>query len=348
MGATQRYLTLAAGEELRGKLRAFSRRTGLGTMEIARATGMTWPGVHYIRTGKRAHPARESCERLTTFMDNYLRSHGSDSKVERDEMGHALVETDSARRCDQPADFILTASARVVLSSLDFCARRHINGAIFGDPGVGKSEAMRYWSATTKYPHAVVFCRAYTSYTKLLRAISRVLDIDGPTTVGDLDDALHEELAARPKLLVIDEADMLNARTLDWLRTIWDESGRRSSFVLLAKPAFYHRLQVAHARSRQDLRQVWRRLAHKKMLAGITREEMLEYLGRRELAKMLEPGAGDALYDACGGSFGDLDMMVEIIRQILDENPKLAGKVTVAAVEKARQARFGADIGRRR
>ncbi|MGH7090259.1 MAG: hypothetical protein ACREFQ_15290, partial [Stellaceae bacterium] len=62
----------------------------------------------------------------------------------------------------------------------------------------------------------------------------------------------------------------------------------------------------------------------------------------------LEPGAAPLIQQAIGGSFGDLDMLVEIMRQMLDENPKLNGRITPALVEKAREVRFGADILHRR
>lgn len=343
-----RHLPSTASTQFRRELLEFRRRTGLGFSEISRASGLTWVGLHYIATGRR-RASRDSIERCATFMRDYLRSHPrpEEEKVERDERGHALATTDGTRRCARPEGLIMTQAARIVISALDYCARRHLNGAVFGDPGFGKSKGMRYWSSTTKFPHAVFFCRAYTSYAALVRSFANVLGLDGPASLADLDEAIHEELSERPRMLVIDEADMLNARTLDWLRTIWDESGRASNFVLFAKPAFYRRLQAQHARSRQDLRQVWRRLAFRKFLPGIDESEMLEYLAARGLAAKLEPGATALLRQAIAGSFGDLEMMAELIEQMLEETPALQGRITPALVDKAREARFAADIVRR-
>lgn len=342
-------LSAAEGQQLRREIAEFRKRTGLVTMDIVRATGLTWAGIHYVATGRRSRPLRDTAKVLGDFMADYIRSHPTRERIERVGNNHPDCVTESSRRCAPPANFLRTEAARVVMSALDYCAKRRINGAVFGDPGVGKSAAMHQWSATTEHRHAVVFCRAYTSYGQLLRAIARAIDIDGLMTVADLDEAIHEELSARPRLLVVDEADMLGARTLDWLRTIWDDSGKQSSFMLLAKPAFYRRLQLAHARSQQDLRQVWRRLAFRKLLSGITREETVEYLAKLGLAEAIEPAAVDALHAAAAGSFGDLDMLVEVIRQTLDENPRLGGRITAAAVRKAADVRFGAEIvGRKR
>lgn len=347
--ACRTLLPVAAGRKLRAELTAFCALTGLGVMDICRATGLTWPGVYYLKTGRR-NPSPDSAARLNQFMAEYIRSHphADKERIERDAMGHPLnADTPASARCPAPEGFIMTRAARVVTNALDYCARRRLNGAVFGDPGVGKSEALRYWSASTKYEHLVIFCRAYTSYSALLRAFARALRIEG-LAHAELDDAVHEELTENPRMLVLDEADMLNARTLDWLRTLWDESGRRSNFMLFAKPAFYQRLQTVHARSRQDLRQVWRRLAFRKFLDGVDESEMLEFLASRGMASKLEDGAAAALFAAIGGSFGDLDMMAELMRQMLDENPKLGGRITPALVEKARDVRFGADILRRR
>lgn len=333
--------------DLRRRLEEFIGHTGLSVTDVARCTGMTWAGIHYLRSGRR-RPNVDSFNTLDTFMGDYLRSHPDGEKIERDGQNHNEIETEGAARCALPGNFVMTDSARVVINALDYCAKRHINGAIFADPGFGKSEAMRYWSATTKYAHTVIFCRAYTCYTKLLRGLARATGLDGFATSTDLDEVLHEELTSRPRLVIVDEADMLNTRTLDWLRTLWDESGHRTSFMLLAKPAFYQRLQVAHARSHQDLRQVWRRLAFRKFLTGISFGDLMAYLKLRGLADKLDEEAARVLHAACAGSFGDLDMLCELIQQMLDENPRLQGRITVALVEKAREVRFGADIVRRR
>lgn len=338
----------AAAQQFRADIATFRTHTGLSLTDMTRATGLTWAGLHYIANGRRS-PNPDSVSRVTTFMNEYMRSHPQSENIERDARGHPLnVDTHGSARCAAPEGFIVTRAAKVVIAALDYCARRRLNGAVFGDPGVGKSEAMRHWSAGTKFPHLVIFCRAYTSYSALLRSLARALGMDGAASIRDLDDAVHEELAAHPRMLVLDEADMLGARTLDWLRTLWDESGRQSNFMLFAKPAFYQRLQTAHARSKQDLRQVWRRLAFRKFLDGIDDAETLEFLASRGMADKLEPGAAPLIQQAIGGSFGDLDMLVEIMRQMLDENPKLNGRITPALVEKAREVRFGADILHRR
>ncbi len=339
-------VTRAEGDLLRANLVQFRERTGLSMLDVSRATGLSYPGVHYVASGRRPQPQRDTFNNLSGFMRDYLRSHPEREQIDRNQLGHAMNETETAARCAAPDNFLMTAAAQKVTNALNYCARRHLNGALFGDPGVGKTAAMRHWSATTQTTHAVIFCRAYTTYSKLLRAIATAVGVSGQQT-SDLDDLVHEQLSAHPLMLVVDEADMLGARTLDWLRSLWDESNRRSHFVLLAKPAFYRRLQTEHGRSKQDLRQVWRRINFKAFVTGISRDEMLAYLGKVGLGDKLEPEAIEPLHIATGGSFGDLDMLVEIIEQILSESPKAGGKITVRMVEKARDVRFGTGMVRR-
>jgi len=341
-------LTLTEAAKLRGELRHFQSHTGLGRYEIARITGMSWPGVHYILNGSRRRPQQVSAERLRTFMASYLQSHPGAATAERDDMGHALAATEATTKAAAPEDFVMTRAARTVHEVLNYCARRGHNGGIFGDPGTGKTLSLSRWSAMTRHRHVIIWCHAYTSYTRLVRAIARALGVPAGGSIDVLDDLIHDELAAHPRMLLLDEADMLSARTLDWLRTLWDRSDHRSNFVFTAKPAFYRRLQSAHARSQQDLRQIWQRLAVKQMIAGFDRDELAQVLTSRKLTGRIDADAAEALFSMSQGSFRELVMILDLVEQALEENPKLAGRITPKVVDAAYRSRFGAEFTRRR
>jgi len=323
-------------------LRSFMERTGLGYTDLSRGTGYSLSHIKDVVLAVK-RPSAGLMGQLRSFMVDY-ETKGVPQLV-RDNSGAVVTDTASSTHCDLPDGFLMTRCARTVVDALNYCAQRRLNGAIFGDPGVGKSAAMQYWSATTKHPHAVVFCRAYTSHLRLLMSIARSLGMP-PSRSNDLDDLIHIELARNPRMLIVDEADMLNARTLDWVRTLWDESGHRSCFVLFAKPAFYNRMQTAHARSQQDLRQVWSRLTFRRHVTGIEQQEMLQFLKARDLLAAFDEQAVAMLYQVIDGSFRELSMMVELITQMLAESPALKGRVTATLVKKAGEVRFGADMAR--
>lgn len=323
--------------ELRSQLNAFIDKTGLGVRDIARGADLAHNTISQISTGTRSG-SKGSAARLAAFMQTY-KSDGA---------AHGTRETQALRRSELAGDFVMTRAAAQVLAGLDHCVKRGINGVALGDPGTGKTRAVEHWSAVTQFPHLLIYCRAYTTYASLVRSLGRALGLES-ASVGELDDRIHEELAVRPKMLILDEADMLAARTLDWLRTIWDSSDKRSLFFLTAKPAFYERMQTAHARSRnQDLRQLWRRIAFRKFIAGIERDEMDQVLAERGWAERIDRDAAALLYDCIGHSFGELEVYLANIDQILEENRKLGGRVTRQAVELARNARFGIEFSRRR
>ncbi len=327
---------------LRAELRAFRERSGLGYLHIANATGLSYPAIHYIQSGRRRRPSIVCADRIRQFMATY---HIAEVPV-RAHMGHVLDETAATTKSSAPEEFVETRAARTVMNALNYCARKHQNGAVFGHPGVGKSHALRAWSARTRYAHCIVFCRAYTSYSKLVRAIAGAMGLGQEGGTSALDEAIHEELARSPRLLILDEADMLPARALDWLRSIWDESGKQSSFMLLAKPAFQSRLQTAHLRSSQDLTQLWSRILFRAAVEGITREESAAVLAQRGFAGKIEAPAAEALYSAADGSFRELEMLLTLAEILLEENPKLNGRITEAVIEKAQAQRFGAAIAR--
>src|SRR6185437_10190872 len=331
-------------DALSADLRDFAERNALNGSDLARLADIH-PTTAQDALAGRSTIGPGVATKLLRVMREYVPGRES---IERDRSRRAVTLTPVTLAATPFANFQATRAARTVMGVLDRAARKRMSGGISGDPGVGKSAAVRQWSATTEHPHLLVTCRAYTSVFQLVRSIARGVGARMSGHFADLDDATHEELCARPRLLVIDEADMLTARTLDWLRSFIDASDGKTNFVLLGKPAFYKRLEVSHARSSQDLRQVWSRLAFRRLLGGIERAEMMHAIESRGMTAAMEPEAADALYDAIGGSYRDLDMTLTLIAQIVEENAKLGGRITRAAVAKAVESRFGADIGRRR
>jgi len=322
----------------------FVERHALSGHDVARLADLHPTTAQDLIAG-RAAPGPATASKIVRMMAEYV---AVDEEVLRDGRGRAVTPTPVTAAAEPERQFLATRAARTVMGTLDKAARKRWSGGIFGDPGVGKSVAVAQWSATTKYRHLLVTCRAYSSYSQIVRTLARGLGIGSAGLLSALDDAVHDELAAHPRLLLFDEADMLTARILDWLRSLVDASGAKTNFVLLGKPAFYRRLETSHARSSQDLRQVWSRLAFRKFLGGIEREEMLAAIAAHGLDGALEPEAADPLYAAIAGSYRDLEMTIGLIEQIVEENPKLGGKITRAVVAKAVESRFGAGIGRRR
>lgn len=339
----------AAAVDPRTRVRCFCERYGFGPGDLERLSGGDRPNIHRW-LGGHCTLGPGAVDHLLEAVAEYEYANPRAELIER--RGNTIDNpTPVTSRFEQVAVFQRTTAARAVLGALDYCASQRLSGGIFADPGVGKTVAARQWSATTRHRHLFVTARPFTTYTRLLHALGAELFGTMPHVIGGLaaaalDDRLHEELASKPRLLVIDEADMLGPRTLDWLRTIQDASDGRSTFVLIAKPAFYLKLSTYHARSNHDLRQLWSRIAFRRFLSGITREEMMCELDARGVSQSFDAEALEALYATTAGSYRDLTMVLALINQILKENPRLQGRATAVVVAKAEEMRFGAGIGR--
>jgi hypothetical protein len=135
-----------------------------------------------------------------------------------------------------------TRCARAVIKYAAAARDGHAIGVLVGSMGFGKTEAIREFQRRTdgdgKPPVEYVYCRVSTNLPSLINDIAEQLGLIGRDRGGDparLHRRIAQRLKSHPVFLIIDEADYLNRRCLDFIRNLNDESGAGS--LLVGRPA---------------------------------------------------------------------------------------------------------------
>lgn len=116
-----------------------------------------------------------------------------------------------------------TINSNTVLS---IAQRVHVHvsfGVVTGKAGVGKTEALRKY---TKENPDVIYLEVDTAYSprELMKAILRELGGDFKGSINELKIAVINRLRDSGRLIIIDQAEYLNERSLDLLRTVHDQA----------------------------------------------------------------------------------------------------------------------------
>jgi DNA transposition AAA+ family ATPase len=105
---------------------------------------------------------------------------------------------------------------------------------IHGDAGLGKSFATRFAVASSPLPAAAFAFQTEMTLKRFLQQMLRnVTGIEDGGTRYALLDTLREALTERPRVLVLDEAQLLNHKSVETLRSLWDDRETRFALVLV-------------------------------------------------------------------------------------------------------------------
>lgn len=185
------------------QLKEFMQAQGLGQKQVANAFGVSVTTVSQYLSGKY----QGNCEELDRKVDEMLERQKA-----------KVVEA------KYNAEFVPTLAAKRGMEVMQFA---HVEGeinVIFGAAGLGKTQMLKEYARKNS---SAVLIEVDPSCTPkvLLRKIAEAVGATARGVNNELLDGIVSKLKGSERLLMIDEAELLSTRSLEFIRRIHDLSG---------------------------------------------------------------------------------------------------------------------------
>jgi general secretion pathway protein A len=214
-----------------------------------------------------------------------------------------------------------------------------------GEVGTGKTTVIRAFfdqAESDKYRIVYIFT-PQVSPLEMARFICRELGMDEPDSVFAAVPALQLKLleifeGGRTAVLMVDEAQLLPAETLEFLRLL---SNFETDTEKLIQIVLVGQSEIDAVLARRDMRQVAQRVALRARLGALSREESLDYIAYRlvacgagELGQVLSPAAAWAVVEAAGGIPRCINILADnvLIAGFGNDQRPVGGQLAAAAL----------------
>lgn len=247
------------------------KATNLSNTEVARRTGYSAPMISNFLAGK------PQSARFIAAVEAMLTK----------ELGTSPTATAHAR------GFVMTTAAARIIAACELAHRERVMTVIIGPPGAGKTQALRAFrnELLRKHKERAILFTPSPSCTKRTLLVSLLKELGQPAnrSADELAEIAARQLLHTQRMLIVDEANLLNTGGLEMLRYLADHA--KIPIVL----AGTHRLLetfIRGDRRAQDLAQLYSRIAYKVQVAYLTDDELRAFaakaLGRRVDDALLE------------------------------------------------------------
>jgi len=229
MTENQDHRRLMTEDEARAALAEYKERTGKSQNEIAKELGYSnATAVSRFNSGQYESP------------DEFIKKVMQLFKI--------TVQRDVAPK--RP-DFKMTSASRQVTNLITLCHVQGELGVAYGDPGVGKTMAVRQYKKDN--PDAIVITVSPTkaTITGVCKLIAVELKIK-ERTASLITDEIIAKLKGSKRVIIVDEAQHLKAKVVNQLRCIVDatldeETGDSIGMALIGNDEIYYELKVRQA-----------------------------------------------------------------------------------------------------
>ena len=121
--------------------------------------------------------------------------------------------------------FVLTDTANRVMNAIGYAHHAGDIVLIYGGAGVGKTETIKQYVSEHSGVCLVTFTPAHNTMRAALNSIAHCVGVQVRRETNFTFDLICDAMKRRKGLLIIDEAQHVNANTLDTIRAIHDRTG---------------------------------------------------------------------------------------------------------------------------
>jgi len=199
----------------------------------------------------------------------------------------------------QKSTWVQTEAASQVLEALELADREGAFVLVDGDPGTGKTRAIEHYvAASLKEERPFVHIVARPSMTPrnlVAELVERTGSSKKKGTTDDLLVLVISRIKKYPRLLVVDEAQHLTIKALEFLRTIQDAT--KCGLLIAGSKLVLERLLEADAGGR-ELAQLYSRMAQVYRLRLASKADCLSFISTN-LDVPIEPPAARHAAEVC-------------------------------------------------
>lgn len=204
-------------QEARKKIIEYRDRTGMTQAAIARELGIGQSALSGFLKGE------------------YKAPHTIIPKVE------ALLNFKAEKNLAPVApDFAATTITKNITGTIKYCQLQGKIGCVYGDAGVGKTTTIKNYCKDNPLAIMITISPAFASVAGFNELLADKLDIKERVSRRVYRESV-ERLAGTGMVLIIDEAQHLTSKTLDYIRCLCDESG--AGIVLVGNEQVYKRIK---------------------------------------------------------------------------------------------------------
>lgn len=137
-------------------------------------------------------------------------------------------------------DFATTTISKSVMDTIKYCQLQGKIGCVYGDAGVGKTTSIDQYCKDNPLAIKITISPAFASVAGFNELLADKLEIKERVSRRIYREAV-ERLSGTGMVVIIDEAQHLTSKTLDYIRCLCDESG--AGIVLVGNEQVYKRIK---------------------------------------------------------------------------------------------------------
>lgn len=164
---------------------------------------------------------------------------GDSEKVERDVAAY-LSRHEERAQVQTGVEFVMTSQAVAILSAVRYAHTWGQMGVIYGRSGIGKSEAIKHYSASVGGVIVLTIDPVSLTPSAVLHDLAEALGESPRGTLRGLLRRICKRLDKSGRLIVVDEAQFLTHRAIESLRKIHDTA--KVAIVFCGMPRLYHHM----------------------------------------------------------------------------------------------------------
>ncbi len=172
-----------------------------------------------------------------------------------------LDMTEQVERIAKRPDFVMTSLSKKVLDVISYCHIQKDLGLVYGDAGIGKTEAIKEYEREHSGVIVLRVSKAFSREKSLLKMIARKLKVAENNKIEDMYMDCVERLRGTDKVLILDEAQHLPHSTIELIRDIYDDAG--IGVVFIGNHEVYRKM---HGKGEAAFAQIFSRIAMRKCI----------------------------------------------------------------------------------